>query len=926
MSRFRLKEGGLIDRTRPLRFRFDAADYTGFAGDTLASALLANGVRLIGRSFKYHRPRGIFGDGVEEPNALVELGEGTRREPNTQASMLPLFEGLVAASQNRWPSLTFDAMAINGLLSPFFAAGFYYKTFMRPASWWEKIYEPAIRRSAGFGRASRRPDPDHYERLTRHADVLVIGGGRAGLNAAREAQASGARVIVCEADTVFGGRALDEGRDITPLLAELAANPRVRMLCRTTVFAAYDHGTYVALERVFDGAPPRPGLPRQRLIRIHAGRAILASGAVEQPLLFADNDRPGIMLASAARRLITRFAVKPGETAMLAVNNDRGLEAESALRAGGVRIAGVFDTRRGEFVIRAQGGARGLHAVDVITRRDKRRIACDLLVVSGGFAPQIQLAGHLDHAPRWDEAKRCFLAEALPPGLSVAGTAAGEGLPEPGDAGETVAGGKVFVDFQNDVTVSDLKLAVREGFGAPEHAKRYTTLGMGTDQGRTATRNATLVLAKLTGRTPPELAPPRPRPPAVPVALGAFAGTSVGKEFRPTRLAPTHSWAFSRGAVFMEAGSWLRAQYYPHAGELGWFAPATREARTVRDAVGVCDVSTLGKIDVQGPDAALFLDRIYANPLLSLPVGRVRYGLMLREDGFVMDDGTIARIDEQRFVLTTTTANAEEVFRHMQFCRQRLWPELDVALTSVTDQFAQIAIAGPKSRDVLVRVVGREDDVSDAALPFMGTKRVQVLGEMPGRVFRVSFSGERAFELAVPTRQGERLMRSLIAEAEALGGSAYGTEALGILRIEKGHASTGELNGRTTAADLGLGRLATKKSDFIGKALSLRPALTDPLRPRLVGLMPLDTTLPLRAGAHLLEPNAAATSANALGHVTSAAPSPVLGHGIALALLANGAARTGETVRLYDPVRAGDALARVVSPVFVDPAGERLRG
>lgn len=925
MTAGRLATGGLIDRTRPMGFRFDGRRYAGFAGDTLASALLANNVRLLGRSFKYHRPRGLLGDGAEEPNALVELGEGARREPNTRATAVPLFEGLVATSQNRWPSLRADLRAVNGLFAPFLAAGFYYKTFMGPASWWEKLYEPAIRRAAGLGRAAGLPDPDLYERLTLHADTLVIGGGMAGLSAARDAARDGRRVVLCEADTVFGGRARDEGADIAALLADLAHLPTVRLLARTTVFGLYDHGVHAALERVFDGAPPRPGAVRQRLIRIVAPRSILATGAVEQPLLFADNDRPGIMLASAVRRMIARHAVRPGSRAVLAVNNDRGRATEQVLAAAGIDIAAVLDTREGGFVTRARGGAHGLTAVDAVTQTGRRTIPCDLLAVSGGFAPQIQLAAHLDHPPRWDATRRCFVPDTLPPGMEAVGDAAGDTLPETGDAGETRAAGKVFVDFQHDVTVADLALAVREGFAAPEHAKRYTTLGMATDQGRTATRNATLVLAGLTGRPPEDLAPPRARPPVVPVALGALAGASVGKAFRPTRLPPSHDWAARRGAAFIEAGTWRRAQYYPRPEERGWYAPATREARMVRDSVGICDVSTLGKIDVQGTDAATFLDRIYASPVLSLRIGRTRYGLMLREDGFVMDDGTLSRIGDQRYLVTTTTANAETVFRHMQFCRQRLWPDLDVALASVTDQFAQVAVAGPLSRAVLATVLP-EADVSDAALPFMASVPVSVFGAIPGRVYRVSYSGERAYEVALPARHGERLMAALVAAAEARGGGAYGTEALGILRIEKGHPAGGELSGRTTAADLGLARLTRKTGAFIGKALMQRPALADPQRPCLIGLIPADRGAALRAGAHLLETNAPTTLAGSLGHVTSAAPSPALGHWIALGLLRDGRQRLGSMVRLVDPLRGSDIMARVVDPVFVDPEGGRLRG
>jgi sarcosine oxidase subunit alpha len=923
--RVRLESGGAIDRGRKISFRFDGRAYTGFAGDTLASALLANGVRLVGRSFKYHRPRGILSAGSEEPNALVELRRGPWREPNTRATMVEIFEGLEAWSQNRFPSLKFDVMAVNNMVSPLFAAGFYYKTFMWPASFWEKVYEPLIRRAAGLGRAAGLDDPDSYEQVNAFCDVLVVGAGAAGRAAAAEAVAAGKLVVVCD-ERAPGG--------------DVAG---ARYLPRTTVFGVYDGGTYGAVERVTDHLPSAAG-PRQRLWRIVAKNCVLASGAIERPIVFANNDLPGVMLAGAVEIFATRYGVAAGQRVLVFGNHDGVGSVVAALVAAGVRVVGIVDPRTklpsellelavgagipvfsGSSVRRAVGRL-GVEGAEIVDRYGGVTVvACDVVAMSGGWNPAVHLTSHLDGKPVWDESIAAFVPGALPTGMSAVGTAAGEGINGNILPLWKVEGrGKAFVDFQNDVTATDVTLAKQEGFAAIEHLKRYTTLGMATDQGKTANVNGLALMAAATGKSIPETGTTRFRPPYTPVAIGVLAGAHRGKQFRPTRTTPTHDWAAGHGAVFVETGLWLRAQYFPKAGE-DWLAAASREVAAVRAGVGVCDVTTLGKIDVQGKDAAAFLDRVYANRMSTLAVGRVRYGVMLREDGFVMDDGTCARLADSHFVVTTTTANAAKVFQHMEFCRQWLWPAFDVALISVTDQWAQLAMGGPRSREVLAKIVDAPFDISNAAFPYMEAGALTVCGGVKARLFRLSFSGEPAYEIAVPARFGAALARALMAAGAEYGIVPYGTEALGVMRIEKGHPAGAELNGQTTAHDLGIGALLSGKKDFVGRAMAGRAALTDQARPSLVGLRPVGEGVRLRAGSHLLRTDVATVAANDEGYVTSAAYSPTFGHWIALALLANGPARIGEKIRVYDPVRNGDAVAEIVAPVFYDPAGGKLR-
>ena len=970
MSQINRLPGGQIDRAKVLRFTFDGRAYLGHAGDTLAAALLANGVRLMGRSFKYHRPRGPISAGSEEPNAIVELRSGARREPNTRATVAELFDGLEAASQNCWPSLKFDALAINDRLSPFFAAGFYYKTFMWPKTFWEKLYEPMIRRAAGLGRLSGLDDPDVYDKGFLHCDLLIIGAGPAGLAAALTAGRAGARIILADEDFRMGGRLNAEtlslgngsGADwAAGTVAELESLPNVRLMTRTTVVGSYDHGIYSAHERVSDHlATPAPGQPRQILWRIYSKRALLCAGATERPIAFVNNDRPGIMMAGAMRSYVNRWAATPGQRVAVFTNNDDGLRTAADLTAKGVTVAAVIDSRKGE-VVENSRGRLGLREITVRSATGATRtVACDALAVSGGWNPNVHLTCHQRNRPAWDEALSSFVpGPDCPAGMRVAGaanglfstagalasgagaavaaladlglTATAVDLPQAEDAPVNLSplwyvshkSGRAWVDQQNDVTVKDIKLAHQENFTSVEHLKRYTTLGMATDQGKTSNVTGLAVMAELTGKSIPATGTTIYRPPYSPVPIAAYAGRSAGVDFRPRRLTPSHTWAAEQGATFVEVGMWLRTQWLPRAGETHWRQSVDREVLATRKSVGICDVTTLGKIDVQGTDAAEFLNRIYANPFARLAVGRVRYGLMLREDGMAMDDGTAARLAEDHFVVTTTTANALGVYRHMEFCRQCLWPDMDVQIISTTEAWAQFSVAGPNARKLLEKIV--DQDISNDAFPYMACGEVTVCGGLRARLFRISFSGELAYEIAVPTRYGDGLIRAMVKAGQQFDAVVYGTEALGVMRIEKGHAAGNELNGTATAVNLGMGGMVSKKKDAVGSTLAEREGLNQPDALVLVGLRPVNPAEPLAAGSHFINRDSIANAANDQGYMTSVAYSPHLGCSIALGFLRNGAARKGEVLRAVNPLKNAETMVEVVSPHFIDPEGDRLR-
>ena len=978
----RLAHGGLINRDKRLSFKFNGTGFKGYEGDTLASALLANGKGFVGRSFKYHRPRGIFSAGPEEPNALVQLRSGAHQEPNTRATVAELFDGLWASSQNHIGSLEFDLMSVTDLAAPFLSAGFYYKTFMWPKAFWEKVYEPLIRRSAGLGQLSMKDDPDTYDKGFLHCDLLIIGAGPAGLAAALTAGRSGARVIIADEDFVMGGRLNAETYGINGMeghlwaqnaVAELAAMDNVRLMSRTTVYGAYDHGVFGALERKTDHLAQSNGKPRQILWRIYSKRSLLTAGATERPIAFPNNDRPGVMLAGAVRSYVNRYAVAPGHKVSVFTNNDDGWRTASDLQKQGVEVVAVIDVRNAPAPVSLNGveTIHGAHIVDTAGRKglksiklsNGKTIVTDCLAVAGGWNPNVHLTCHQRGKPKWREDILAFVpGGTLPAGMQVAGAASGTltlkaGLQNAAQSAETIlndlgmavkksesfeaedeahsatsfwhvktTGKRAWVDLQNDVTTKDIKLSYQEGFRSVEHLKRYSTLGMATDQGKTSNIAGLAILAECSGKTIPETGTTIFRPPYTPVPIGALAGRARGKDFRPYRLTPSHKWAEANGATFVETGNWLRAQWFARKGEKGWRDSVDREVQMTRASVGICDVTTLGKIDIQGKDAAEFLNHVYTNAFLKLPVGKTRYGLMLREDGIAYDDGTTARLGENHFVMTTTTANAVLVFRRLEFARQCLWPDLDVHLISTTDGWAQFAVAGPNSRALLQKMVDAPFDLSSEAFPFMACAELTVCGGTPARLFRISFSGELAYEIAVPSKYGNAMMGVLMQAGEEFGAIPYGTEALGVMRIEKGHAAGNELNGQTTAANLGLGGFVSAKKDCIGKTLSQRPEMNPEDDIRLVGFKPVNTQDALLAGSHFITKGERENMANDQGWMSSVAYSPSLGHSIGLGFIKNGQSRMGEIVKVVNPARGVNVEAEIVSPHFYDPEGGLQRG
>ncbi|MBZ9846856.1 sarcosine oxidase subunit alpha family protein [Mesorhizobium sp. CA14] len=976
----RLPAGGRIDRMRPIGFSFDGRTLNGYQGDTLASALLANGITLTGRSFKYHRPRGTFSAGPEEPNALVTLGTGGRREPNLPATALELAQGMIAESQNRWPSLGFDLQSVNGLFAPFLSAGFYYKTFMGPTRRAWMFYEHFIRRAAGLGRAGTERDPDRYEVRHAFADVAIVGGGPAGLSAARAAAYAGSDVALIEQDFLLGGQLLSERSDgeaaawLKAIETELAGLPNVTVRRRTMAFGIYDGNTLALIERNDD--PVVQGAARQVFIMLRARAVIFAAGAIERPLVFSNNDRPGVMLTSAARTYFNRFAVLPGENILVATTNDGAYRAAIDLAAAGARVtiadqrsilpAGLAEeARRLNIAIRSGtqiADLRGGHAVKAAKFAGpggNSEIACDLVCVSGGWSPTVHLTSHLGVRPVYRDDMDGFVPGGLPAGHFGAGSMMGRfstadaidsghragieatafcgksaAAPAPArlDLGEaatdafraipSIVRGKAFVDFQMDVTTKDIELAHREGYESVEHLKRYTTLGMGTEQGKTSNFAALSAMAALRQETIPQTGTTTFRPPYAPVAIGALAGRSVGRHFKPIRRTPMHDWHVANGADMLEVGLWMRPYFYRVAGR-DVNEAYVAEMRMVRGAAGLMDISTLGKIDVQGPDAAIFLDRVYANGFAKLPVGRARYGVMLRDDGIVFDDGTTTRLSENRFFMTTSTAKAADVLSRLEFLLDTAWPELRVAVTSVSDEWATMSVAGPKSRDVLAAAFPGLD-VSNEALPHMGFIETEFAGRAL-RIIRLSYSGERAYEIYVGATAGEKVWRHLLEVGAAFGLRPYGVEALGALRVEKGHVAGPEIDGRTTLDDLGLGRMAAKRTGFVGDVLRRRPAFQAPNRQRLVGLECAEEGKRLRGGAILFIPGDT-VAGHGRGRITSVTFSPELGRYVGLALLAADVAAEGSEVFATYPMKAETVRARIVSPVFLDPKGERLHG
>ena len=993
---FRITSGGLIDRSKEISFIFNGKKYNGYKGDTLASALLANGVHLIGRSFKYHRPRGIIAAGVEDANGKVQLYKGNITEPNVNVTEVELVEGLRIESQNCWPSVNFDVGGINNFLNRFFPAGFYYKTFMWPKSFWYHVYEPLIRKAAGMGKASLDPDPDRYEHQYEHCDILVVGSGPSGISSALSAAKNGARVILAEDKARFGGSLLTDNVTIgnkngdewvEDSISELKSMPNVIVKKRSQVFGYYDHNMLVMFERCKDHLNnPEPYTPRQRLWYIRAKHVLISTGSIERPLIFANNDRPGIMLATSAREYLKVYGVLPGKKPIIFTNNDTAYETAIEFKTHGIDTI-ILDTRKSSdagVVIEAKNigieikfnhgiaNTAGYKKVKSATigelteskdgYKNLTTIPCDSIFVSGNWTPTVHLASQSGNKLKYEKETDTFLPDQSRQKETVTGSANGsftlkESLADGFKKGyqlsdEITKNGietsmpisdekdfgphdkfwcmplpdnkhhKRFVDFQNDVAVSDIQLAVREGFRSIEHVKRYTTLGMATDQGKTSNLNGLQLVSDLEKKIVPEVGHTTFRPPYTSVTIGTIIGREVGKNYRATRKSPIHEWHEKNNAVFVDAGLWLRPRYYKRGNETLQEA-AKREALNVRQNVGICDVTSLGKIDIKGRDSAEFLNRVYTNAFLKLPIGKARYGVMLREDGMVFDDGTTTRIAENHFHMTTTTAQAANVLSHLEYYLQVVWPELDVNVVSTTEQWAGAAIAGPKSRELL-QCLFPHDDMSNEGFPFMGYKELK-FKNTSARVFRISFSGELAFEVNVMSDYGNEMWNEVMSLGKDFDIQPYGTEALSTLRIEMGHVAGSEIDGRTIAYDLSLDGMLSQKKDFIGKRSLNRKAFTEDNREKIVGVVPIDKKTSIPEGSYLVE-NAKASFPNPkLGHVSASCWSVEYDNPFSLAIIKDGKNKKGEKLFAVSPLKNKIIPVEIVSQHYVDPEGKRVR-
>lgn len=981
MSGYRLaNKAMLIDYDRPCNFTFDGKMLSGFKGDTLASSMLANGELLISRSFKYHRPRGIYTAGPEEPNALVSMRSGNRHEPNCTATTVELYDRLEAKSQNAWPSLNFDVMAPIQLFSPLLIAGFYYKTFMGTGQRFWHFCEYFIRRAAGMGKAGLDADPDRYEKTNIFTDMLIVGSGPAGLMAAKIAAASGAKIILIDENPEFGGsiweeKGLIDGENAQQwaknILADLTENENVTLMKRTTVYGYFDDNILGAVQRVSDHKNiPENHEPRQRHLKIFAKNVIIATGSIERPIVFENNDIPGVMLCNAGLRYANRYGVAVGKQVVIFTNNDDGYQTARHLKELGVNVIAVIDARpksqetltdikcfHGYVVTSARGG-KYLQNIEIAPHNgnedDALTLNADALLVSGGYTPTINLCSQTGTPAVFDDEIQSFIAgQPTRPWLACGATigafeleetlktamdvtqrtivklnlkkieikafkvtgANKKALPMPlTEIASKNKSAKKFIDFQHDVTVNDLQIAHREGFRSVEHLKRYTTMGMAADQGKTSNMNALALMAEMRGITIPQAGTTRFRAPYKPVAFGTLAARDIGKHFSPVRRTPMHEWHMAHGAEMIEAGLWMRPRVYKKPGETLNDA-YIREATAVRNSVGIVDVTSLGKIDISGPDAPQFLNRIYANAFLKVAVGKARYGIMLREDGYMFDDGTCWRLSETQYLMTTTTANAGPVLSEMERLLSVIWPELKVHVTSVTDQWAAMAVAGPNSANLLKNII-KNIDFSEENFPFMAVRDGYING-IAVKVARLSFSGERAYEVYTGSNSGREIWQMIMAAGEQYDITPYGTEALGTLRIEKGHISGPELDGRTTMADVGLNRMASTKKTYIGCVLKNRSGLMDGQRMTMVGLISLDHKA-LRAGSHIID------GSDSIGHVTSTTYSPALKKYIALALIKGGNDKIGDHLTAMFPLENEQNKVAVVDPCFYDKEGDRL--
>ena len=993
---FRLDKVGLINRSKKISFKFNGKKYFGYEGDTIASALIANGIHLVGRSFKYHRPRGFFGAGVDEPYAIVQLYRNGETDPNCRATEQELFDGLEAKSVNCWPSVNFDIGAINNFLNKFFPAGFYYKTFMWPKSFWYRIYEPFIRKAAGFGVASTKHDKERYEHKYEYCDLLVTGSGPSGLASAYAAAKNGARVILAEDKPRFGGSLLTSDVNVgnqsgkewaDKIISELKEMPNVTLKNRAQVFGYYDHNMLVMSERISDHLPKsKKYSPKQRLWYIRAKEVLISSGSIERPIVFGNNDTPGVVLASAAREYLKVYGVLVGKKPLIFTNNDSAYETAIEFKKNGIwpkildtrinpdseiineaKSMGI-DIRFSHVVIAAKGYKKVKSAEIAKISEDKKdlgkieKISCDCICVSGFWTPTIHLASQSGNKTKFNEKIDAFVPDKPKQNEKTLGAANGiftleETLKTSFESGEEVSKKitkkenkisvpqvsekkhaqhdkfwcvplpkektyKRFLDFQNDVAVTDVELALREGYRSIEHVKRYTTLGMATDQGKTSNLNGLQLVSSIENKIVPSVGHTTFRPPYTPVTIGAIVGREIGKHSKPTRKSPMHHWHEKNNAVFVDAGVWLRPRYYKQGNE-GLFEASKREAKNVRENVGVCDVTTLGKIDVKGPDAAEFLNRVYTNAWLKLPVGKARYGVMLREDGVVMDDGTTTRISENHYHMTTTTAQAANVLSHLEYYLQIVWPELNVNVVSTTEQWAGAAIAGPKSRNLLQKLFP-DTDVSNEGLPFMGYLENKLFG-VHARIFRISFSGELAYEVNVESDNGNFMWEKIIEIGKEFAIQPYGTEALSTLRIEMGHVAGSELDGRTIPYDNGLQGLVSKKKDFIGKRSLNREAFIKEDRQKVVGVVPVDKKTSIPEGSHLVKDANASLPNPKLGHISASCWSVEYNNPFSLAILKDGKNMIGQKLFAMSPLKNKSIPVEIVSSHYVDPKGERVR-
>ena len=995
-QKYRLDNIGYINRDKKISFTFNGKKYFGYEGDTLASALLANGIHLVGRSFKYHRPRGFFGAGVDEPNAKVQLYKGAKTEPNANATEVELVEGLIVKSQNCWPSVSFDFGAINNLFQKFFPAGFYYKTFMWPKSFWYKVYEPIIRKAAGLGVAPLKPDPDRYEHKYEYCDVLIAGSGPSGLASALAAAKNGARVILAEDKSRFGGSLLvDEvtignkkGKEwADEAISQLKSMPNVIVKNRSQVFGYYDHNMMVMFEKTRDHIEnPNKFTPRQKLWYIRAKEIVISTGSLERPLIFGNNDRPGILLSSAAKEYLKVYGVLVGRKPIIFTNNDSAYDTAIEFKKNGINPL-VVDTRTNSDSsviseaknlnidikfshgiantkghLKVNSATIGKFNSDKSSYENLEEVSCDCICVSGNWTPTVHLSSQSGNKLKFNETIDAFIPSQSRQKESTIGSANGsftlkQALEDGFNKGFELSNKitnknskstaptsnersygehdkfwcmplpknkhyKRFVDFQNDVAVSDIELAVREGFRSIEHVKRYTTLGMATDQGKTSNLNGLQLVSNIEGKIVPEVGHTTFRPPYTAVTIGTIVGREVGKHYRPTRKSPMHEWHEKNNAVFVDAGLWLRPRYYKQDNE-SLEEAAKREANNVRKNVGVCDVTSLGKIDIKGPDTAEFLNRIYTNAWMKLPVGKARYGVMLREDGIVFDDGTTTRISENHFHMTTTTAQAVNVLAHLEYYLQVVWPELNVNVLSTTEQWAGAALAGPNSRELLSKLFP-ETNILNEALPFMGYKESDLFG-VPARIFRISFSGELAYEINVESSYGTFMWEKIIEFGQEMNIEPYGTEALSTLRIEMGHVAGSELDGRTIPYDVSLEGMLSKKKDFIGKRSLTREAFLNPKREKVVGVVPLDKKTTIPEGSHLVKDGNASSPNPKLGHVSASCWSVEYNNPFSLAIIQDGKNRIGEKLYAVSPLNNKNIAVEIVSSHYVDPKGERVR-